>query len=227
MDTVERKIPSQFPRFPGRCQYRVRFCQQYEKETLPEFFRWFLQLKAQALEVLDEQVIKALRAGQLHSYLVRERPKMLEELYEEFEMFSRAEVLHFRKLGQQRKAAIENESSRPFKYSKTKEVASSFNVMHKQVHSIDLDGCGPLENWEKNSRPLRQESQNRVHDPRRDHQQTRGGYSSRGRGWNQEKHLYCMFHENQTQIIGQEIAPFSWNLKRRWLKSITNLRHQA
>jgi hypothetical protein len=49
-------------------------CQQYERETLLNFFRRFLHLKAQAPEVSDEQVItqaiKALRVGQLHSYLV-------------------------------------------------------------------------------------------------------------------------------------------------------------
>jgi hypothetical protein len=37
-------------------------CQQYKRETLPDFFRGFLRLKAQALEVSDEQAIKALRA---------------------------------------------------------------------------------------------------------------------------------------------------------------------
>jgi hypothetical protein len=94
--------------------------QQYERETLPDFFRRFLRLKVQAPEVSDKQAImqaiKALHAGQLHSHLVRLRPRTLEELYEEFWKFSRAEVLHFRKLGQQRKSASKNESSRPFKY---------------------------------------------------------------------------------------------------------------
>jgi hypothetical protein len=117
---------------------------------LPDLFRRFLRLKAHASEVSDEQAItqaiKALRASQLHSHLVREHPKSLEELYEEFQKFSKAKVLHFRKLGQQRKAANENESSRPFKYNKGKEGAPTFDATHKQVHSIDSDGCGPPEN---------------------------------------------------------------------------------
>jgi hypothetical protein len=50
----------------------------------------------------------------------------LEELYEEFQKFSRAEVLHFRKLGQKRKSTSENESTRPFKYNKSKEGHPSF-----------------------------------------------------------------------------------------------------
>jgi hypothetical protein len=76
--------------FSSRRQYRRRFfsCQQYERETLPDFFCGFLRLKAQALQVSDEQAItqaiKALRAGQLHNHLVKEHPNMLEEFYEEF-----------------------------------------------------------------------------------------------------------------------------------------------
>jgi hypothetical protein len=61
-------------------------CVQKERESLLEFYRRFLQLKAQAPEVSDEQVIdqaiKALRAGPLHIHLVRERPKTVPELYD-------------------------------------------------------------------------------------------------------------------------------------------------
>jgi hypothetical protein len=51
-------------------------CAQREKETLPNFYQRFLQLKAQAPEASDDQfiahAIKALPAGPLHSHLVRE-----------------------------------------------------------------------------------------------------------------------------------------------------------
>jgi hypothetical protein len=57
-------------------------CQQYERITLPDFFHRFLHLKAQAPEVSDEQAIKALRIGQLHSHLVWDRPRTLEELFD-------------------------------------------------------------------------------------------------------------------------------------------------
>jgi hypothetical protein len=125
-------------------------CQQYERETLSDFFHRFHHLKAQAPKVSDEQaitqVIKALHVGQLHSHLVRERSRTLEELYDNFQKFKRMEVLHFRKLGQQRKTINENEGSSPTKYSKSRENTSNFNTTHKQVHSVDSDGCGPLEN---------------------------------------------------------------------------------
>jgi hypothetical protein len=110
-------------------------CQQYERETLPEFFCIFLWLKAQDPEVPDEQAItqaiKALHAGQLHSHLVRERPKTLEGLHEEFWKFSISKVSHYRKLDQQRKVTNENKGSKPFKCSKGKEGATSFDAARK------------------------------------------------------------------------------------------------
>jgi hypothetical protein len=90
-------------------------CAQYEKPTLPNFFQMFMQLKAQALEVSEDQVIaqaiKALRVGPLHSHLVRERPKIVVDLYENFAKFSKLEILHFCKLEQQRKAPKHDEAS--------------------------------------------------------------------------------------------------------------------
>jgi hypothetical protein len=78
-------------------------------------------------------------------------------------------VLHFHKLGQQRKTINENESSRPAKYNKSKESTLSFDTSHKQVHNIDSDGCGPSENWEKNFRLPWPESKNRTYDSKRDY----------------------------------------------------------
>jgi cytochrome c5 len=74
--------------------------------------------------------------------------KTLEELYEEFQKFSRSEV------SQQRKTTNENEGSRPFKYNKGKEGATSFNTACKQVHSIDSNGGGPPEHREKKTSDL-------------------------------------------------------------------------
>jgi hypothetical protein len=84
-------------------------CAQGEKETLPNFYRRFLQLKAQAPEVSDDQVnaqpIKALQAEPLHSHLVKEQPKIVPELYEQFVKFRKSEVHHFCKIEQQRKTS--------------------------------------------------------------------------------------------------------------------------
>jgi hypothetical protein len=61
-------------------------CTQREKETFLDFYRKILQLKAQAPEVSDDQVItqaiKTLWVGPLHSHLVRERPEIVPKLYE-------------------------------------------------------------------------------------------------------------------------------------------------
>jgi hypothetical protein len=122
---------------------------QYEKKTLTNFYRRFLQLKAQAPEVSDDQVIaeaiKGLCTGSLHSHLVSEQSKTVVGLYE-FTKFSKLEVLHFRKLEQQRKASKHNEASRPTHYNDNQ------RSYPKQVHIIDSDACGPSENWEKNFR---------------------------------------------------------------------------
>jgi hypothetical protein len=75
-----------------------------QEETLPNFYRRILQLKAQALKVSNDQVIaqaiKALHAGPLHSHLVRERPKTVSELHDQFAKFSKLEIQHFRKRDQ-------------------------------------------------------------------------------------------------------------------------------
>jgi hypothetical protein len=152
---------------------------------MSDFFRRFLHLKAQAPKVSYEQAItqaiKALRVGQLHSHLVRERLRTLEELYDNFWKFSRSEVLHFCKLGQQRKTVNENKGSWPTKYSKSRENTSNFGTIHKQGHSIDSDGCGLSEKWEKNFRPPWLESESRTYTPRKDYN-PRGSYSNWGWG---------------------------------------------
>jgi hypothetical protein len=122
-------------------------CIQREKETFPNFYRRFLQMKVQVPEVSDDQVIaqvvKALRAGPLHSHLVREWPKAVLELYEQFTKFSKSEIQHFRKLEQQRKISMPDEASRPCH----NESQCSYP---RPIHNIDSDGCGIPENWEKN-----------------------------------------------------------------------------
>jgi hypothetical protein len=154
-------------------------CAQREKETLPDFYRRFLQLKAQAPDVSDDQVImqaiKTLRAGPLHSHLVRERSKTLPELYEQFTKFSKSEVQHFHKLKQQRKIAKPDEALRP-RYNDNQ------RSYLKIVHNIDLVGGGPPENWEKNLGGPQQERNSSTFDQRPPQYNQRGGASNHGRG---------------------------------------------
>jgi hypothetical protein len=53
-----------------------------------------------------------LRAGPLHSHFVREQPKIVSELYEQFMKFSKYEIQHFHKLEQQRKVSKPGEAPR-------------------------------------------------------------------------------------------------------------------
>jgi hypothetical protein len=104
-------------------------------------------MKAQAPEVSDDQVIaqaiKVLRVGLLHCHLVRERPKIVLELYEQFAKFSKSEIQHFRKLEKQRKVSKPDEVPRPHHNESQRNYP-------KLVHNVDSDRCGPPENWEKN-----------------------------------------------------------------------------
>jgi hypothetical protein len=106
-------------------------------------------LKACATEVSDDlviaQAIKSLWDGTLHSPLVREKPKIVAELYENFAKFSKLEVLHFRKLEQQRKTPKHDEASRPTHYNDNRQ-----HSYPKHVNNIDSGSCGPPQNWEKN-----------------------------------------------------------------------------
>jgi hypothetical protein len=124
-------------------------CVQKEREPLPEFYRRFLQLKAQAPKVSNEkiiaQAIKALRVGPLHSHLVRERPKTMLELYDQFAKFNKSKIKHFRKLEQQWKVAKLDEAPRP-RYD------DSHRSYPKVVHNIDPNSDGALENWNKGYR---------------------------------------------------------------------------
>jgi hypothetical protein len=121
------------------------------------------------------QVIKSLRAGPLHNHLVRERPKIVVELYEQFIKFSKSEILHFRKLEQQRKVSKPDEATRPY-YNDNQ---CSYP---RHVHNIDSDGCRPSENWEKNFGQSPQKRNPRTFDQRSPTYNQRGGTPNRGRG---------------------------------------------
>jgi hypothetical protein len=113
-----------------------------ERNT-PQFLPNIFAAEGPSLEVSDDQVIaqaiKALRVGPLHSHLVREWPKIVMELYEQFMKFNKFEIQHFCKLEQQRKISKPDEAPRP-RYTKNQ------HSYPKPVHNINFDGCGPPEN---------------------------------------------------------------------------------
>jgi hypothetical protein len=103
---LKEKFLLNFQGFQAELDMKEGFlsCAQRRKETLPNFYRMFLQLKAHAPKVSDDQVIaraiKALRAGPLHRHLVREQPKIVLKLYEQFLKFSMLEIYYLCKLEQ-------------------------------------------------------------------------------------------------------------------------------
>jgi hypothetical protein len=91
----------------------------------------------------------------------------------------------------------------------------------KQVHNIDMNGCGPPKNWEKNFRPPRPECKSGTYDPRGDHSQTRGGYANQGHGRGQMKYmpLYCMFHKRDTNHWTRDCPIFLESKKKMTQKN--------
>jgi hypothetical protein len=146
---AERKVLAQLPRFPSGARLRRRFSIMHpERErNTPQFLPEVFTNESTSPEVSDDQVIaqaiKALCARPLHNHLVRERPKTMPQLYEQFAKFSKSEIQHFRKLEQQRKVSKADKAPRPHH----NESQCSYP---RPMHNIDFDGCGPPENWEKN-----------------------------------------------------------------------------
>jgi hypothetical protein len=68
-------------------------CRQNQGETLREYFQKFVQLKAKVpnvpKDIAIEAAIKGLRIGAFAGHLAREKPRTLEELYNEFEKYYR------------------------------------------------------------------------------------------------------------------------------------------
>jgi hypothetical protein len=200
---------------------------QREKETLPNFYWRFLQLKAQAPEVSDEQVIAqaidALRVGPLHNHLVREWFKTVSELYEQFTKFSKFEIQHFRKLEKQRKVSKPDEAPRP-RYNENQ------RSYPKPVHNTDSDGCGLLENWEKFFGTPQQEGHQRNFDQRSTQGSQRGGALNRDRGHGRGPYTlkppYCMYHGSTTNHHTKD-CPIYLETKKKMEQDPTQPSHQS
>jgi hypothetical protein len=149
--------------------------------------------------VTDEQVIahaiKALKAGSLHSHLVRGRPKIVPGLYDQFVKFSKSDIQHFRKLEQQQKVAKPDETPRG--------CYGDNNCNYpKPVHNIGPDGDGASENWNKSYRAPPHQIDHVTFDQRSPQSNQRGGASNRGRGRGggpyTPRPIYYMYHYNKT-----------------------------
>jgi hypothetical protein len=98
-------------------------------------------------------------------------------LYDNFEKFSKSEVLHFWKLEQQRKVPKEIETSRQTRNNRGRQSTISFDNTTKHINNIDKDGCGPPKNWEKNFGLSQPKHGQRAFDTRKDFCNYRGGHT--------------------------------------------------
>jgi hypothetical protein len=97
-------------------------------------------------EVFDYQVImqaiKALRAGSfttISQKIIQGQFKSCMKILKN----SKSELLHFRKLEQQRKSTTENEASRLTRYNRGRVSTNNCDSTPKHVNDIDFDSCGP------------------------------------------------------------------------------------
>jgi len=70
-------------------------CKQQIKEPLSQYFKRFIQIKAQIPNIPDEVVIiaaiKGLRVGQCASHLAQEKPSTVAELYEVIQKYCKSD----------------------------------------------------------------------------------------------------------------------------------------
>jgi hypothetical protein len=94
-DDLKQQILSNFQGFqhPELTESDLFSCKLKDKEPLQNYFRRFVHLRDQAPNVFDAVAINAaivgLRASQFRSHLMRERPRTIQCLYEEFEKYCR------------------------------------------------------------------------------------------------------------------------------------------
>jgi hypothetical protein len=119
-DDLKQRILSNFQGFqrPELTESDLFSCKQKDKEPLQNYFRRFVHLRAQVPNVLDAVAINAaivgLRAGQFRLHLMRERPKTIRRLYEEFEKYCRSDNdfrMCMKEQSQQKKSAKASQPS--------------------------------------------------------------------------------------------------------------------
>ena len=103
-------------------------CKQMQGETLHDYFRKFVQLKAKAPDVPDEiaieAAIKGLRIGPFAAHLARKKPTSIQQLYDEFEKYCRSNNDLRKRLEEQGQNRQQN-SSKNFQKSYTNQNASN------------------------------------------------------------------------------------------------------
>jgi hypothetical protein len=187
MGRLEAADSLQFPRFQRLelTESDLFSCKQKDKEPLQNYFRRFVHLRAQAPNVLDAVAINAaivgLRASQFRSHLMRERPKTIQRLYEEFEKYFRSDNdfrMCMEEQSHQKKPAKANQSSE-------RECRNPRNASHANPRNVfGLDG----ENAQENPN-LQGDSQNQTPSPPSPpHSNQGGGRRCTGRGRGQGHH---------------------------------------
>jgi hypothetical protein len=125
-------------------------------------------------------------------------------------------VLHFRKVEQQRKAPKESEASKPARYNKGRPSTNNYDSISKHVNSIDSDGYGPPENWEKFFGPYSPITDNEALTPKKTCTTKEEVVQARDEVMDKAQanhYIACIMR--MIQITGQKIVPSMWKPKER------------
>ena len=157
-------------------------------ETLHDYFRKFVQVKAKAPDVPDEiaieAAIKGLRIGPFAAHLARKKPTSIQQLYDEFEKYCRSDN-DLRKRLEEQGQNRQQSSSKNSQKSYPNQNASNQKTGQRQV--LNIEGQRQPEQGQL-AMPAGPETQTRN--------QGRQGYQ--GKNWDKNKQKqrrpYCVFH---------------------------------
>jgi hypothetical protein len=134
----QRKVLVEYPRVPSGAQYRRRFLvmRSIRERNIAQFLLKVSAVKSSISRSFRRSSHCSSHQIFAHSHLIREPPKIVTELYEEFAKLSKSEVMHFRKLQQHKK----HPSTTKLPCHLIQMTISA--ATPKQVHNIDSDGVG-------------------------------------------------------------------------------------
>jgi hypothetical protein len=153
--------------------------------------------------------------------LVREQLKTVTELYKNFAKFSKSEILHFRKLEQQRKAPKHYEASRPVRYNDSKH----HNYL-KHVNNINSDGYKTLKTGKRilgHSHKKRVKGLSTIEQASTTKEEACQPRAEVTVEAHSSHHTTCT--TTMISTTTQKTAQYSSTPKERWSKTTTNLGH--
>jgi len=124
-------------------------CKQQIKEPLSQYFKRFIQIKAQIPNIPDEVVIiaaiKGLRVGQCASHLAREKPSTVTELYEVIQKYCKSDDDYRKRIEEENNFRAQIKQNNNFHPPKPNNYERRPFTPHNQVNQIENDNNSTAE----------------------------------------------------------------------------------